>query len=59
LLGLFQAELLKIAQFANGKVDTHMTRKAPPTVTVKGGPVGIPAVKMRQKGAHWPRLEEP
>ena len=36
MLGLFQAELLEIAQFADFEIDTHVTTKIPPMKLVKG-----------------------
>ena len=37
LIGLFEAELLEIAQFADCEIDTHVTTKAPWMELVKGG----------------------
>jgi hypothetical protein len=54
LLGLFQAELLKIAQFADFENDTRVTTKIPPMKLVKGG---VDSRKVRQKCAHRGPIE--
>jgi hypothetical protein len=50
-IGLFQAELLKIAQFADCELDTHPNATRPLRVKLVQGGIGIRAGNMRQNGA--------